>query len=175
MVDVRFANTGRAAAVFHVRSGDANKGPWTYTVGAGAEITDALAIDSGDARYDLSVYGPNGFFRAFKGTLDAPLAHANLAVRALYDAEGGIALEVRNRSTFAARVTITESYSGRSHLQHLEPERVLVWRWSLDGSHGWYDLTIEVAEDATYVHRLAGHVETGRPSASDPAFARFGR
>ncbi|MFB9840222.1 phospholipase domain-containing protein [Actinoallomurus acaciae] len=36
-------------------------------------------------------------------------------------------------------------------------------------SHGWYDLTVTSDQDRTFLRRLAGHVETGRPSASDPA------
>ena len=33
-VELTFHNTGKAAAVFHVRSGDGKTGPWSYTVGA---------------------------------------------------------------------------------------------------------------------------------------------
>jgi len=34
---------------------------------------------------------------------------------------------------------------------------------------GWYDLTLTVGADPTFRQQLAGHVETGRDSASDPA------
>jgi phospholipase C len=34
---------------------------------------------------------------------------------------------------------------------------------------GWYDLVVSVSQDSTFEHRLAGHVETGRDSFSDPA------
>jgi phospholipase C len=39
----------------------------------------------------------------------------------------------------------------------------------LRAAYGWYDLTVTVNTDATFVRRLAGHVETGRSSMSDPA------
>jgi phospholipase C len=39
----------------------------------------------------------------------------------------------------------------------------------LRGSFGWYDLTITVDADSTAQWRIAGHVETGRDSMSDPA------
>jgi phospholipase C len=172
-VELRFHNSGRAAAVLHVRSGDAastRSGPWTYTVGPRDTLADLWKLDGDAPRYDLSVHGPNGFLRAFQGTLGGE--HADLAVKAFYDAEGGIALEVINRASLTAHVKIADGYGGRTVRERLEPGRSFVWRWSLEGSHGWYDLAIEVEGDASFSHRLAGHVETGRPSASDPAFGR---
>ena len=55
-------------------------------------------MESGTS-YDLSVYGPNGFLRAFKGNVAAGAARAtNLDVGASYDSEerGGITLRITN-------------------------------------------------------------------------------
>jgi phospholipase C len=41
--------------------------------------------------------------------------------------------------------------------------------WSLESSFGWYDFTIDVESDPGFGRRLAGHVETGHDSMSDPA------
>ena len=41
--------------------------------------------------------------------------------------------------------------------------------WPLDRSHGWYDFRITTPSDSSFQHRLAGHLETGRDSMSDPA------
>ena len=40
---------------------------------------------------------------------------------------------------------------------------------SLDPFFGWYDLIIMVSEDPSFKYRLAGHVESGQDSFSDPA------
>jgi phospholipase C len=40
---------------------------------------------------------------------------------------------------------------------------------SLERFRGWYDIVVTVAEDPSFEHRLAGHVETERDSISDPA------
>ena len=40
---------------------------------------------------------------------------------------------------------------------------------SLEQFHGWYDLIVTVAGDPSFKYRLAGHVETGHDSFSDPA------
>ncbi|HTO10714.1 MAG TPA: alkaline phosphatase family protein, partial [Candidatus Binatia bacterium] len=42
-------------------------------------------------------------------------------------------------------------------------------RWWLGKSFGWYDLLIRVDTDPGFLRQLAGHVENGRDSASDPA------
>jgi len=39
----------------------------------------------------------------------------------------------------------------------------------LRNSFGWYDLTVTVNSDSNALWRIAGHVETGRDSVSDPA------
>jgi phospholipase C len=41
----------------------------------------------------------------------------------------------------------------------------------LRDSQFWYDLAVACDQDSTFLRRLAGHVETGRPSTSDPALA----
>jgi phospholipase C len=35
--------------------------------------------------------------------------------------------------------------------------------------HGWYDLTLTASEAPGWSRRLAGRLETGKPSISDPA------
>ena len=42
-------------------------------------------------------------------------------------------------------------------------------RWELDDSGFWYDFAVTCDADPTYARRLAGRVETGRHSVSDPA------
>jgi len=42
--------------------------------------------------------------------------------------------------------------------------------WPLATSAHWYDVTLTSDHDKRYVRRLAGHVENGQPSTSDPAY-----
>ena len=39
-------------------------------------------------------------------------------------------------------------------------------------TNGWYDVTFTSSADTRFIRRLAGHVETGRPSTSDAALGR---
>lgn len=70
-VTLKFANTGRAAAVFHVDDKlHLDRVPRRYVVEPGKALRGnwaALADD--DGKYDLWVLGPNGYLRRFTGDL----------------------------------------------------------------------------------------------------------
>jgi phospholipase C len=170
-VAIRFGNSGKAGAVFQVRSGDGETGPWTYTVGPGAHLSEVWAFTAnGRTDYDLSVFGPNGFFRAFKGSLATASHKANLAVEVAYDVDRcGVTLELENRATAAGRLRVTDAYTGQTATLLLAPGERHQRRWAVESSFGWYDLTIHVEADPGFERRLAGHVETGRDGVSDPA------
>ena len=165
---IHFNNTGDAAAVFQVRSGNSTDLPRTYTVEPGKQLSDDWQVSSS---YDLSVYGPNGFFRSFKGSLTDSSKNSNLIVRESYDTEdrGGISLQIENSSQKAAEVRVLDAYTGHELVKHIASHDDLDKDWSLYDFHGWYDLVIRVTGDSSYEYRLAGHVETGKDSITDPA------
>jgi phospholipase C len=166
---LQFANTGKAAAVFQVRSGVAAEGPWTYTVGPKNQVSDSWDLAaSGQGAFDLAVYGPNGFLRAFKGRLAQDAA--NLEIKCSYNpSRCGIELEIENRSNGPRKVGIWDAYGNKRIAFNLKARERLTKPWSLERSFGWYDLTVEVESDAGFMQQLAGHLETGRDSVSDPA------
>jgi phospholipase C len=162
-----FRNIGKSGAAFQVRSGDGQTGPWTYTVGAGDETSDSFG-SGGATSYDFSVFGPNGFLRAFAGGLAE--GSSNLTVEAIYNADSeGIALLIRNHGLSAEKVSIFDAYSGKRQTRMLQPQDSATYINQLQKSFGWYDLTVRVDSDASFQRQLAGHVETGRDSVSDPA------
>jgi phospholipase C len=171
-VKLHFDNTGKATAVFHVRSGNTQTGPWSYTVSPQADVSDTWAITkNGLTAYDLSVYGPNGFLRAFKGSVSG-VGKANLESKVIYDVDGcGVALEIHNRGGASVKVQVLEAYSGKTVTQELHPGGSLQKSWQLERSYGWYDFTVTTASDASFQQQLAGHLETGRDSMTDPAIA----
>ena len=169
--DIQFANAGKTA-VYQVRSGNSALGPWTYTVGKGAVVSDTWPITAnGLATYDLAVNGPNGFLRAFKGSVSGN-DKANVEVRSSYDAHtNGIRVIVRNLGSATVEVRITDAYSGSVHPIHLKAGETASKYSERHQTYGWYDFTVEVASDATFVYQLAGHIETGEESRTDPAIA----
>jgi len=166
-VSLQFINTGSATVVFHVRSGNAADAVRNYTVEPGKSLTGSWNVTS---TYDLSVYGPNGFARSFKGSL-GPGA-ANLAIRTScgFEEFGSIGWTITNVSATSATVTVLDAYSGNKVSRLLLPHQSFQETdWSLRQFFGWYDLVVTVSQDATFEQRLSGHVETGRDSFSDPA------
>ena len=168
-IRIDFANLGKATAVYHVRSGNTETGPWAYTVEPGAELSDLWKLASSQNAYDLSVYGPNGFFRSFLGST-ASHEKANLDITTEYDAvRSGITLEVVNRGP-ACQFTILDTYTGETAL-HTIPKAgdTHSIHSARKQFHGWYDFTIEVSSDTSFQRCFAGHVETGEDSLTDPA------
>ena len=165
---IRFANPGAAAAWLQVRSGNPADAPRGYTVGTRDSLSDTFAA-AADGSYDLSVHGPNGFFRSFKGSIAA--GRTSLEITATREGSAAVILTVVNRSGEAAKVTVTSAYGGPSVTHHLSHGGSFEKLWSLEKSFGWYDLTVTVEGDAGFEARVAGHVETGEESVSDPAIA----
>jgi phospholipase C len=161
-----FINTGDATVVFQVRSADATVAVRNYTVEPGKRLADTWSIASA---YDLSVYGPNGFARFFKGSVGAKAA--TLDVHSSYGSEDGGELRWRIRNVGEHKVTVNvlDAYTGNQVTRQLRDDEEFNENVSLNALHGWYDLIVTVAEDPTFNYRLAGHVETGRDSFSDPA------
>jgi phospholipase C len=172
-VELLFRNTGRAAVFLQVRSAVASDGPWGYTVGARDAVSDTFAVSAeGESGYDLSVYGPNGFFREYKGSIAANPA-AQLEVRTQYDGAGcGIALELRNAGKATCQVSILNGYTQQTERLTLRPGALKLQQWWLAETHGWYDLLVEVEADAHFQRHIAGHLETGRDSVTDPAIGK---
>jgi phospholipase C len=163
---IDFLNVGSAAAVFHVRSANASDASRSYTVGPGAQVSDVwdVAAHATD-KYDVSAYGPNGFLRAFKGSI----AGARLDVREAYDPRSNrITLTIANDAAQPAVVVISDRYTGKTTVATLASGDTMSPRWSLSNSSGWYDFVITVNGDPAFATQVAGHLETGADGISDP-------
>jgi phospholipase C len=166
-ISVSFADHGSVGASFHVTSATHPGGPWTYTVEAGRRLTGTWAAAPS---YDLSVHGPNGFLRRLRGRAgkgpEVSASHEGDLVR--------VRLVLTNNGTETVKLTVRDAYGeDRPAEYRLRPGAHVVHTAQPRRNHGWYDLSVTSDHDPTYLRRLAGHVETGGPSTSDPAlFAR---
>jgi phospholipase C len=166
-ITLTFINTGTAAAVFQVRSGNPADVVRFYTVGSGSTLSGTWNVVG--STYNLSVYGPNGFVRYFNGSIGSTAAA--LDVRSSYGTNHGGAINwsITNVSGNQAEVSVLDAYTGNVSTQLLQSDESFENALSLNQFYGWYDLIVTVAEDSTFNYRLAGHVENGKPSYSDPA------
>ena len=164
-----FRNTGRAGAVFHVYDRlHLDRIPRRYTVEAGKTLADEWLLGTDEGRYDLWVYGPNGFVREFRGVRRS-YARAIPEVVLEYDvANSSIRVVVTNEGNGAA-VLVVRANAYRTdgpRPVRLGRGRRVVREWSLVASHHWYDFTVTGEH---FERRFAGRVETGVPGYSDPA------
>jgi phospholipase C len=172
-VSIAFENTGTVGAFFHVRSalGAENSGkgtgPWGYTVDPARRVLSDQWSPTAGTDYDLSVYGPNGFFRRAAGGV-APTS-ANLEVQALAELAGGaLVLSIENVAAWPTTVSIANQYTHRVEHFPLVPHGRISVPVLIETSFRWYDLLITDSTDASFVRHYAGHVENGFDSVSDP-------
>ena len=167
---IELRNAGQAGAVFQVRSGNAADAPRSYTVEPHKQLIDTWRIDATAApQYDLAVYGPNGFFCGFKGTCRA--ANAATSTSSRPTTKTPIPSGWRSRIAQHTRrgSAVVNTYRSRSMTSVLGAGDTDSKSWSLSATGGWYDLVITVEGDPHFEYRLAGHLENGEDSISDPA------
>jgi phospholipase C len=172
-VSIAFENTGSVGAFFHVRTAEGAQnsgqgtGPWGYTVDRGSQVVSDRWSPIAGTRYDLSVYGPNGFFRRFAGGLTP--ASANLEVRAFAEfGVGAIVLAILNTETSRTTAIIANQYTHKEEHFTLAPGRLTTVTVLLGTSFHWYDVVITTTTDPSFVRHYAGHLENGFDSVSDP-------
>jgi phospholipase C len=135
--------------------------PRRYTIGAGHQLDD-LVHPAANQTLALSVHGPNGFLRTIRGPGDCPLAVAGATAP-----RGDIRLDLHNSGEQALAVTVRDaSYGSGERSVQIAPGATREVHWDLQPSHHWYDLLVGVGQ---HQWRLAGHIEDGHESVSDPA------
>ncbi|MFG1669457.1 phosphocholine-specific phospholipase C [Streptomyces sp. Y7] len=158
------ASGAKAGAAFHITSGNRTDGPWMYTTEAGKGIADTWNSAYSGGSYDLTVHGPAGFVRYFKGSNKV----AGPEVTARHQGDD-IELTFTNKGTTSVRLKIANGYGGRPSTVTVRPGAKVCRTVDLAGSRRWYDLTVTSESDPAFLRRFAGHVENGRPGVSDPA------
>jgi len=167
-LELRFANTGTAGAVFHVYDRKhLDRAPRRFTVEPAKHLVDQweLADDAGD--YDLWLIAPNGFHRHVTGRA---AVHAVAPEVDVAYVGGDLELTLRNRGVEPVELVLrANAYSSEVHHVVVPAGQARVRPWSLERSARWYDVTVEARGLPGFRRRFAGRVETGRDSLSDPA------
>lgn len=162
-----FNNLGKAGAAFTVFAQSHNAGPWYYTLGSGHQFTEHWPlIDFGGDKYALRVHGPNGFLRIFQGRSNIHLeltVTPNLSLNSLR-------IQLKNSNDRPYTIQLRDSFYGNADRQLvLEPKSQTQMDWECHASGHWYDFVVTIMEEKDFLWRYAGHLETGKPSTSDPA------
>ncbi|MDC0773847.1 phosphocholine-specific phospholipase C [Streptomyces sp. HD] len=158
------ASGAKAGAAFHITSGNRTDGPWMYTTEAGKSLTDTWNSAYSNGSYDLTVHGPAGFVRYFKGSNKT----AGPEVTARHKGDD-IELTFTNKGTASVSLKVANGYGGRATTVTVAPGATVRRCIDLLASRRWYDLTVTADGDPAFLRRFAGRVENGRPGVSDPA------
>ncbi|HEX3934133.1 MAG TPA: phospholipase domain-containing protein, partial [Puia sp.] len=158
-----YAMTPYRTEVMHCRN---------YAVAAGDRLQDQWALAGFEnGRYHLRVYGPNGFYREFKGGSDNPALTASVD----YDwsrgtkITGNLVLRLLNTGASELKVMVADkSYGGAVQRFSLGSGATRPVVLDLAGSHHWYDVAVTIEGLPGYEERFAGRVETGKEGLSDP-------
>ena len=147
---------------------------WAYGLTAGDSLSDSWPIhEFEDKNYHLRVYGPNGFFREFKGNAEDPELHINFAYQsALTNSKkltGNVEVTITNLGKKPQTIAITDhAYKTNNHKKIVPASGKATLVLDLQKSHSWYDFGIKVAGHNSFEKRYAGRVETGRAGYTDP-------
>ncbi|MFD6969129.1 phosphocholine-specific phospholipase C [Streptomyces sp. NPDC059949] len=162
-----FASGPNLGAHFHSTSGNRTDGPWPYTVEAGKTLSDTWSTSGSTGnQINLTVWGPNGFLRTWKG----PAKKAGPEVTARHvTGSGNLALTLANTGTAAVNLTVTNTYGGAAQTLRVAAGATVAHTVNLAATGHWYDVKVVSDADSTFLRRFAGHVETGAPGISDPA------
>lgn len=156
---LNFVSSGDAGAVFHVYDLlDLSAIPRRYTVASGKNLGGTWKLQN--EAYDVWVLGPNGFHRRFAGRADDAMPSL---IWEFDPASATMSIAVSN-----GRLTVTPG-AYRDHHKAWSANGPARHRWDLSGTGGWYDLVLTSPDAPGFRRRLAGRLETGRHSITDPA------
>ena len=155
---------GKAAAVFQVRSGDGKAGPLDLHGRRGRTVSDTWRFRP--AHRQLRP------FRLRPERLPARLSRAvarrqtNLDGRGTYQAMAVASVWISKTSARHTAIRPWKATAATSRLARCDAGE-LASRTSLSKSYGWYDFIM--SRPGQLPQQLAGHVESGTDSMSDPA------
>jgi len=172
-----------AGSPFHIYAPGTYKGELvhvrSYGVQAGDQLSDSWVIDDFEnGLYHLQVYGPNGFFREFKGNSAEPLLNIECSYLQIKNKSAQqLLLQIKNRSNESLVLDIIDNaYKAPARTASIggagsknAAARIIV---DTAKSYGWYDITVR-AKRSNFEKRFAGHIESGAPSKTDPFMGRI--
>jgi phospholipase C len=166
-------NRGNAGAVISVHDNLDLQEPWHYTVGAGDRLVSEQWHDDGPLDdYDLTLRGPNGFWRRYAGSLKPDAPHADILLVSHPDT-GAAELIMRNDGTkpMLFIIALDEHYptgGSRKRMVRVEAGAEAREHWPLLKSDHWFDFLVTLKGTPNFIRRFAGKVETGKPGRTDP-------
>ncbi|WP_285011371.1 phosphocholine-specific phospholipase C [Pedobacter faecalis] len=160
-----------SAGAFHVYGAGRH---WPFTVAAGETLSYQWPLSTfADGKYDLQLYGVNGFYRKYKGSADDP----DLDISLHYEQTGrkrptgGIVLRMSRKNTSEAlSLDISDAMYNIANrkVSMKKGQKELLLSFDLSKAHHWYDINVTVDQHPGFIRHYGGHVELLKDSFTDP-------
>lgn len=166
---IAMINRGTTGATFTIHDNRDRLEPWHYTIGAGDRFDSEQWHDDGPLDvFDLTVRGPNGFWRRFAGSVDD-----EFDVQFTEQDGDAVLFDLVNRGRTPCRFTIAldpayPATGAAARTLTVAPGKTVRDRRQVRASDNWYDFAVTVEGDRHFLRRFAGKVETGRIGRTDP-------
>lgn len=151
---------------------------WAFAVAAGNTLSYNLDLNKfSNAQYQLSIDGPNGFNREYRGDENDP----NLEVKFQYGSKKSLSgkidekiiLTFDNQEDEDLEISITDLAYNRKMQKLIVPsKKTKKLKVPLEESSGWYHFMLKVRDNDCFYKIYAGHVESGNLSITDPYMGR---
>ena len=148
---------------------------WAFAVKSGDSISYEWPIsDFENGLYHLRVYGPNGFYREFKGSPTSSKIEVG-AKPVLKNKKVSDELELKFKNTSASTLTLLAKdpiYLKLNKEIKLAAGAEKTLKIDTKKHKGWYQIALSTKEDPKMEIAYAGRLETGKDSISDPQMGR---
>lgn len=148
---------------------------WAFAVRAGDELRFSWPMEEfEDGQYHLQVYGPNGFYREYMGSGNESVFEVECKPR-IKSQKASYTLDilVRNHSGTPLNLTAKDQvYQKMEKAFSVGANSTAELAIDTSKFKGWYEFSILSASHSELKHTLAGRIETGEESISDPQMGR---
>lgn len=142
--------------IYNRKQLDADNFYFSYALYAGQELLHPMHAEP----YEYEVFGPNGFYRLFKGE-DKPEITVSLIH---HPSKNEVELLMKKVGNTVHSVAIEDLYEKNKHTVSMKQNEEYI-SFNLRKTKSWYDLRVC---SGNTVWQFAGRLETGKPSVSDP-------
>lgn len=151
-------NTGVPLLLYDRKEFENEKFHYSYALFQKQKLSHVINSEN----YDYEVFGPNGFYRNFKGK-NSP----KVEIKFMNDKNGAAFLIVKRQDKDTIRLVLEDLYGKiKKEIKLMQPEEKI--EINLQKTKGWYDFKLTLAQNLWH---FAGRIENGKISISDPHWA----
>ncbi|WP_373522381.1 phosphocholine-specific phospholipase C [Aquiflexum sp.] len=144
---------------------------WDFALEAGTELDYEWPLENFENDYyHLEAYGPNGFFRSFRGEKGELLLEVNTTYDISNPKKPLLLIHMENKDISKTVNCLLEDQAYGKEMKAFSIRSMAKKTITIetDKSYGWYDFSLKTKNDSNFERRFAGRIETGLASKTDP-------